>query len=111
LYLYIVYFRRKNAFIIGVFVPKCPTGRNIERENSVKKGKIRIDADRCKGCLVCIEQCPKKEIAVCDTINKFGYNIVEFRDCGACNACTLCAIVCPDAAIEVIELIDEAVKR
>ena len=77
----------------------------------MKQGKIRIDADRCKGCLVCIEECPKAEIKVGEVINKFGYNIVEFKDCGACNACTLCAIVCPDAAIEVIEIVDETVKR
>ena len=73
----------------------------------MKKGKIVIDADRCKGCLICIDACPKKEIKLGKEHNKFGYNLVEFRNCGECNACTLCAIVCPDAAIEVVEIIEE----
>ena len=77
----------------------------------MKKGKIIIDADRCKGCLLCIDECPKTEIKLGGTINKFGYNIVEFKNSGGCNACTLCAIVCPDAAIEVVEIIDETVSR
>jgi 2-oxoglutarate ferredoxin oxidoreductase subunit delta len=79
----------------------------MERNITVKKGKIRIDEDRCKGCLVCVDACPKKEIKLGGKINKCGYNIVEFKACGDCNACTLCAIVCPDAAIEVVEIIDE----
>ena len=83
----------------------------FKKENFLKKGKIIIDADRCKGCLVCIEECPKMEIRLGEKINKSGYNIVEFKASGGCNACTLCAIVCPDAAIEVIQLVDETVKN
>lgn len=86
-------------------------GETAEGLVMAKKGKIRIDADRCKGCVVCIEECPKMEIKLGEKINKFGYNIVEFKDNGGCNACTLCAIVCPDAAIEVIEIVDETVKN
>ncbi len=77
----------------------------------MKKGRIIIDADRCKGCLICVEECPKEEIKLGKKINKTGYNIVEFRNAGGCNACTLCAIVCPDAAIEVIEIFEDGVKK
>lgn len=77
----------------------------------MKQGKIIIDADRCKGCLICIEKCPKAEIRLGGKINKFGYNIVEFKGAGTCTACAICSLVCPDAAIEVIEFIDEAVKK
>ncbi len=77
----------------------------------MKKGKIIIDEDRCKSCLLCINQCPKGEIKIGEKINKFGYNIAEFKNTGQCNACTLCAIVCPDAAIEVIEIIEEKVYK
>ncbi len=76
----------------------------------MKKGRIIIDVDRCKGCNLCVEECKKGEIKPGSKLNKIGYTVVEFINCGACNACTLCAIVCPDAAIEVVELI-EAVKK
>jgi len=71
------------------------------------KGKIKIDSNRCKGCLLCIDECKFSEIAVSKIINGFGYNIVEFQNKAKCTACTLCAIVCPDAAIEVIKIIEE----
>ncbi len=76
----------------------------------MKKGKIRIDENRCKGCLICIEACKHTEIRTSDRINKHGYNVVEFCNAGRCTACTLCAIVCPDCAIEVIEIIEEVKK-
>lgn len=76
----------------------------------MKKGKIIITADRCKGCLLCIEGCPKGEIEPGVKINKYGYNVVDFKNKGLCNACTLCAIVCPDAAIEVYEILEGTVK-
>lgn len=71
------------------------------------KGRIIIDPNRCKGCLLCIDECKFNEIAISKKINNFGYNIVEFQNKGKCTACKLCAIVCPDAAIEVIRIIEE----
>ena len=76
----------------------------------MKNGKIKIDEDRCKGCLICIEACNKNEIKISNKVNKYGYIAVEFCNEGRCNACALCGIVCPDAAIEVIEII-EAMKK
>ena len=73
----------------------------------MKKGRIKIDSDRCKGCLLCVGQCPKGEIKKGEKINRFGYTLAEFCDNGSCNACTLCAIVCPDCAIEVIEITED----
>ncbi|MBP7792707.1 MAG: 4Fe-4S dicluster domain-containing protein [Candidatus Goldbacteria bacterium] len=77
----------------------------------MKKGRIIIDEERCKGCLICVHQCAKKEIQISDKINKSGYNVVEFKNSGQCNACALCAIVCPDVAIEVIEIIEEKEQK
>ncbi|HPN65203.1 MAG TPA: 4Fe-4S binding protein [Candidatus Goldiibacteriota bacterium] len=68
----------------------------------MKKGKVRILAERCKGCNLCILECKKGELKQGKTVNKQGYSVVEFVNNGKCNGCTLCAIVCPDAAIEVI---------
>jgi len=64
--------------------------------------KIRIDEDRCKGCLLCINACPKSLLRPSKKINKFGHNPVEFIDPDdQCTSCTFCAISCPDVAIEV----------
>lgn len=71
------------------------------------KGKIIIDQEKCKGCQLCVDECKFQEIAASKQISKFGSNLVDFLDNGDCTGCALCAIICPDAAIEVIKLIEE----
>ena len=63
-------------------------------------GKIIINAERCKGCLLCISACPNDCIAVSDTANSMGYFPAEANN-DNCTGCALCALVCPDVAIEV----------
>ena len=69
------------------------------------KGFIKIDRDRCKGCHLCIDVCPRKVIEVSNELNKTGYAPAQFienpEDGKGCTACTMCAVVCPDLAIEV----------
>lgn len=66
------------------------------------RGTIIIDERFCKGCELCISECPKNLLSMADRINKFGYYPAVFtNNDGMCNGCTLCAIVCPDVAIEV----------
>lgn len=62
--------------------------------------RIIIDSERCKGCGLCLELCPKSCIGISASSNKNGYFPAEFngKDCTACSAC---AVICPDAAIEV----------
>ena len=63
--------------------------------------KIIIDIERCKGCCLCLEACPKSIIAVSDRPNAGGYYPVRVTGNGECTACAICATVCPDCAIEV----------
>ncbi len=63
--------------------------------------KIIIDANRCKGCGLCVEFCPEKVIALDKHLNKNGINAAIVKKQGKCRGCTFCAIVCPDWAIEV----------
>jgi len=69
--------------------------------NTKVSGKIKIDTERCKGCGLCVEACPKNVIAISEYSNKNGYFPAEVVNIIDCFGCTLCAIMCPDAAIEV----------
>ena len=64
-------------------------------------GKIVVDAERCKGCEMCIRFCPKKQIRISEEFNRRGLHYCEFADSGECTGCAICAIMCPDLAIEV----------
>jgi 2-oxoglutarate ferredoxin oxidoreductase subunit delta len=65
------------------------------------KGTIKIDKERCKGCALCIEFCPRDCISLSDELNLKGYFVAAFAGPEECNACRNCALMCPDVAIEV----------
>ena len=70
------------------------------------KGKIIIARERCKGCHVCFDVCPKEIIEADGDLNRKGYTPARFKEednqgKDGCTACTMCAIVCPEVAIEV----------
>ena len=65
------------------------------------KGSIQIDRERCKGCALCIDFCPKSCIRLSEELNVKGYFIVVFDDGEECTACRNCALMCPEVAIEV----------
>ncbi|HAX62138.1 MAG TPA: 2-oxoacid:acceptor oxidoreductase [Elusimicrobia bacterium] len=63
--------------------------------------KVKINSEKCKGCLLCVSVCPRKCIKPSEKINKAGYKFVVFNDNDKCTSCGFCFLVCPDAAIEV----------
>jgi 2-oxoglutarate ferredoxin oxidoreductase subunit delta len=63
-------------------------------------GKIIIDAERCKGCGLCIAVCPKNGIIISEHSNKNGYFPAETNNSN-CTGCAACATICPEVAIEV----------
>lgn len=65
------------------------------------RGAIVVDMDRCKGCALCVEACPKDVIALAKKVNKSGYPFVEVVNQESCVGCASCAIVCPDGCITV----------
>lgn len=67
----------------------------------VDKAKIIIDEERCKGCRLCVEVCPKHLLSMARSTNSFGYQPARVAKDEECTGCALCAQVCPDLAIEV----------
>ena len=65
-------------------------------------GEIHIAEERCKGCGLCIDACPKGLISFSEDLNEKGYTYVQFTgDLEQCTGCTMCATACPDQGIEV----------
>ena len=63
--------------------------------------RVEIDKERCKGCELCIEPCPKNVLEMSTKINSKGYFYAEAVRPDDCIGCALCAMCCPDVAIEV----------
>ena len=66
------------------------------------KGAIVVNTDRCKGCALCVEACPKDVIALAQKkVNIHGYPYVVAVNPDDCIGCASCGIVCPDGCITV----------
>ena len=63
-----------------------------------------INAERCKGCGLCVEVCPKNVLEISDKINTKGYFPAYQARPEDCIYCTTCCIMCPDVAITIIKL-------
>ena len=63
---------------------------------------LEIAIDRCKGCRLCIDVCPKHVLALDETfVNALGYHPVWLTGPELCTSCALCARICPDAVYTV----------
>ena len=64
--------------------------------------KLTFKTDRCKGCGLCVDACPKNLLVLAaDKINKKGHHPAELTDEAACVGCAACAMMCPDCVITV----------
>ena len=60
--------------------------------------------ERCKGCLLCADACPRQRIRQSARLNRQGYRVAETDDdAEKCLGCAACAIMCPDTAIRVFK--------
>ena len=54
--------------------------------------KLTIRTERCKGCGLCVNACPKKLLVLSqDKINAKGHHPAEITDQEKCSACAFCA--------------------
>jgi 2-oxoglutarate ferredoxin oxidoreductase subunit delta len=63
--------------------------------------EIAIDHNVCKGCHLCIDQCPKEVLEVSQMRSARGYLMPIAARMGDCIGCLLCEMICPDLAITV----------
>lgn len=63
--------------------------------------KTTVDRNRCKGCTLCVNACPKQVLAMSKEINDKGYFYSHVVNQPACIGCRFCGFMCPDVAITV----------
>lgn len=69
------------------------------------RGLLRVDADECKGCGLCVEACPPKVIHLGQQLNHSGYRTAVYAGAG-CTGCGICFMACPEpGAITVLRAV------
>lgn len=64
--------------------------------------KVTFNEDRCKGCGLCVDACPKKLLIIDkDRLNIKGHSPAVMTDMEKCIGCAFCATMCPDCVITV----------
>lgn len=62
--------------------------------------KAKANVELCKGCRLCVVNCPRKAILPLETVNKKGYEIISIDE-DLCIGCGICYKVCPDYVFTV----------
>ena len=62
---------------------------------------FEIDDERCKGCGLCIDHCPRHLLSLSPDLNSKGYHPIRINGPEACTGCLNCATMCPDVAISI----------
>jgi len=65
------------------------------------RGAVEVDREGCKGCNLCVEECPYDVLALHNDVNSRGYHFSYMVNPEACIGCANCALVCPDSCITV----------
>lgn len=64
--------------------------------------KVTFREERCKGCGLCVNACPKKIVVLDESkLNSQGHHPAKVSDPDKCIGCAFCATMCPDCVITV----------
>ena len=62
---------------------------------------IEFIHEKCKGCCLCVAECPRANIRMAEMLNDAGVPYAEVIDIENCTGCALCCQICPDLAIRI----------
>jgi len=68
------------------------------------KGSVIVNAERCKGCDLCVVSCPSDVLELAKEVNSKGYNFAVVKSPDECTGCANCGYVCPDGCITVYKI-------
>ena len=69
----------------------------------MKRFKLFVNEEFCKGCRICVYFCPRQSIRLCEEFNSRGVNVPVPADMKKCSGCRICELYCPDFAIAISE--------
>lgn len=78
-------------------------------ERVTSRGTVSLEADRCKGCTLCIPACPPKVLRMGNELNSMGYPVPELLP--GCTGCGACLLVCPDFCFEIYQYTEPVVHE
>jgi len=79
--------------------------------NEKKLPAVEIDHDLCKGCGLCVENCPPKVLDLGKQLNVLGYQNAIYKGVG-CTGCEACFYACPEpGAVTIVKEIKERPVR
>jgi ferredoxin len=76
----------------------------VDRKYLLAGGMIRLDSERCRGCLECEEICPTGVLVMPISGDQEGCALSVM---GTCIVCRYCLTSCPDKALSLIPKADE----
>ena len=75
----------------------------------MKRFKLFVNEEFCKGCRICVYFCPKDAIKLSEDFNSKGVNVPIPANMERCTGCRICEFYCPDFAIAIAEDEDASV--
>jgi 2-oxoglutarate ferredoxin oxidoreductase subunit delta len=66
--------------------------------------KVRVLTEYCKGCGLCVSVCPVEGLEFSDELTSLAVYPPRQKADVRCTGCLGCTLICPDAAIEVIDV-------
>lgn len=73
--------------------------------------EVKINKDSCKGCGLCIFNCPTKHLELSKDLNKKGVTYAKIKPGTKCIGCGFCFFICPETCIKIYEPKEKATKK